>query len=142
MDVEAVFEGLAAAAATITGLRTQPYVPDAVSPPVFFPAELDIGYDKAFGGGMQDFTVTCRVLVSRADDRSGQKKLQGYLAAAGTTSIKAALEGTRTQAAGALGGACHDLQVKRASGYGYYEHPSGLFYLGAEFEVYVIGRGD
>lgn len=142
MEVEAVFQGLADAAKTITGLRCHPFAPDAVSPPTFFPVELDIAYDQTFRGGMEAYTVTCRLLVSRSDDRSGQKKLHGYLKPAGATSIKAALEATRTPASGALGGACHDLQVRKASGYGLYEHPIGTFYLGAEFEVYVIGRGN
>jgi hypothetical protein len=142
VEVEDVFQGLANAVDTITGLRCHPFVPDAISPPTFFPVELDIDYDKTFRGGMEAYVVTCRVLVSRADDRSGQKKLQGYLKPAGENSIKAALEATRTPASGALGGACHDLQVRKASGYGFYEHPVGTFYLGAEFEVYVIGRGN
>jgi hypothetical protein len=137
VEVDAVFAGLAAAAGTIKGLRAHPFVPDGVTPPTFFPAELGIDYDQTFQGGLEAHLVTCRLLVARADDRAGQKNLQGYLKPRGTGSIKAALETDRT-----LGGACHDLHVRRCSGYGMYEHPVGAFYLGAEFEVYVIGRGD
>lgn len=142
MDVTAVFEGLATAADTIDGLRCFAYVPDSIPPPAFFPAELDINYEQTFRGGLEAWVVTCRVLVSRADERAGQKRLQGLLSRTGETSIKAALEATRTPASGALGGACHDVHVRKATGYGYYEHPAGTFYLGAEFEVFIIGRGD
>lgn len=142
MDVEDVFQGLADAADTISGLRCFATVPDSITPPVFFPTEVDIDYDQTFRGGLEAYVVTCRVLTSRADTRAGQKLLQGFLKRTGPTSIKAALEATRTQANGALGGVCHDLHVRKASGYGYYEHPVGTFYPGAELEVLIIGEGD
>ncbi|WP_256334662.1 hypothetical protein [Lentzea albidocapillata] len=142
MDIPAVYRGLKTAAATITGLRCFEFVPDAPNPPSFFPAEMEIDYDKSFAGGMEAWVVTCRVLVPRSDDRSGQIELQNYLKRTGSTSIKAALEATRTPAAGALGGACHDVHVRKAGGIGLYEHPMGSFHFGADIEVYIIGRGD
>lgn len=142
MDVVAVYSGLATAASTINGLRCFDFVPDAPNPPCFFPAELEQDYDKAFGGGLEAWTVTCRVLVPRSDDRSGQKELQGYLKRTGPTSIRAAIEATRVRGVGALGGVCHDLHVRKSTGYGMYEHPAGSFWLGAELEVYIIGKGD
>jgi hypothetical protein len=136
VDVAAVFTGLSNKAATIAGLRCFGYQPDSIPEPCFFTAGVDIDYDLAFSGGMDQFTVTCRLLVSHADDKAGQKALNGYLKASGALSIKAALEASpRT-----LGGACDDLNVQKASGYGLYEH-QGTHYYGAEFTVLVIGIG-
>lgn len=137
MDVSAVFAGLAARAATITGLRCFDYAPDSVSEPCFFPVDVDIDYDQAFAGGMDQYTVRCRVLVSRADDRAGQAALKDYLKTSGSKSVKAALEAAPRD----LGGACDDLNVQRASGYGLYE-VAGTHYYGAEFTVLIIGAGD
>jgi len=135
VDVEAVFAGLSQAASTITGLRCNPFVPDSIAVPAFFPAEVDIDFDQAFAGGMDRFVITCRVMASRADDRTGQAKLKGYLARVGPQSIRAALSADRS-----LGGVCDSLHVQRASGYGQYEH-AGTIYYGAEFTVLVIGSG-
>lgn len=136
MDVDAVFQGLATQAAAITGLNTFGFAPDSVPVPAFFPVDLDIDFDQAFAHGMDDWIVTCRLLVSEADDRSGQKELKDFLKASGSKSIKAALEATPRN----LGGACDDLHVKRAHGYGRYEHAGNHFY-GATFVVRVIGVG-
>jgi hypothetical protein len=142
VDIETVFTRLAEAAEEIEGLRCFDFVPDAPNPPCFFPAEMEIDYDQSFRGGLEAWVVTCRLLVPRSDDRSGQKELQSYLKRTGATSIKAALEATRVPGAGALSGACHDLHVRKAGGIGLYEHPVGSFHFGAELEVYIIGRGD
>lgn len=129
-------DGLATRAKTIAGLQAFGYVPDLIPPPSFFTADVEIEYDSTFGRGMDTVYVTCRLLVSHADDRSGQRQLDGYLKGAGPKSVKAALEGERT-----LGGACDDLRVIRVSGYGLYEHGNERFY-GAEWRVLVIGEGD
>ncbi|HEV2778691.1 MAG TPA: hypothetical protein VGX25_04750 [Actinophytocola sp.] len=135
MDINAVFTGLANGADTIAGLNCFAYAPDAVPPPAFFPFDVDIDFDKAFARGMDALIVRCRLLVSHADDRSGQKALKEYLAGSGSKSIKQALEADRT-----LGGACHDIHVQRATGYGLYEHALNQFF-GAEFTALVIGSG-
>jgi hypothetical protein len=135
MDVSAVFTGLAERAATISGLRCFPYLPDSIPEPAFFPADVEIDYDQAYAGGMDQYTVRCRLLVSRADDRAGQGALNAYLAATGPKSVKAALE----TAPRTLGGACDDLTVQRAAGYAIYQH-NGTEYYGAEFTVLIIGE--
>ncbi|GLZ36215.1 hypothetical protein Lesp02_84020 [Lentzea sp. NBRC 105346] len=137
MDVVAVFEGLAEAASSIEGLRCSAFMPDSISPPVFYPVELEIDFDLSYGRGHDDFNpVVCRVLVPRSDDRSGQKLLQQYMKGAGPLSVKRALEADRT-----LGGACSSLHVAKVRGMGQYEH--GVYdYIGADWLVRVIGRGD
>ena len=134
MDIEAVRQGLAAAAATVESLNCYGYVPNSISEPAFFPAEVDIDYDQSYGG-MDALTITCRILVGRSDDKASQALLNGYLSR-GEQSVKRAIEGTEpTQT---LGGACSDLQVKRVQGYRYYQH-NGSTYVGAELVVFVIG---
>lgn len=135
MDVEAVFAGLRNAAGAITGLNVFEFAPDSITPPVFFPHEVEIDFDQTFGRGMDAYTVTARLLVAKSDDRAGQKTLKGYLVGSGPLSLKQALQADRT-----LGGACDALQVKSVRGYGVYEHNSQHFY-GAEFSIYVIGPG-
>jgi hypothetical protein len=131
MDVEAVRQGLAANADTVAGLNCVGYVPDSISEPMFFPAEVDVTYDGTFRG-MDELTITCRVLVGRADDHASQQLLNGYLSR-GAQSIKLAIEAEPT-----LGGACDDLRVQRVQGYRYYQH-AGTTYVGAELIVQVIG---
>ena len=135
MDVEQVFAGLRDSAGTITGLNVFEYAPDSITPPSFFPAEVEIDWDLTFARGMDAYTVTTRLLVAKADDRAGQKTLKGYLAGSGALSLKAALQADRT-----LGGACDSLQVKSVRGYGVYEH-NGQHFYGAEFSIYIIGQG-
>lgn len=135
MDVDAVFAGLATAAETIAELNAFPYAPDAISPPAFFPVEVEINYDKTFVRGYDGFQVTTRLLVSHSDDRAGQKQLKDYLAGSGTKSLKQALQADQS-----LGGACDALRVQTARGYGLYEH-AGKEYYGAELTIYVVGKG-
>lgn len=135
VDVYAVRQGIAANAGTVTGLRAFEYVPDDCYPPTFFVGEVDGQFDQAFGRGMDQLTVTCRLLVAWANDRAGQKNLDGYLSGSGAQSLKAALESDRT-----LGGAAADSHVSGFSGYGLYEM-NGNQYYGVEFSVTVIGEG-
>ncbi|MBM7083605.1 hypothetical protein [Micromonospora humidisoli] len=138
MDISRVRAGLGAAAGTVVSdppLTTFGYVPDAFEAPCFFPAEVDVDFTGAFGRGLDELMVTCRVLVGTADDRASQQLLDGYLSGAGPASLKQALEADST-----LGGACDDLMVLRVQGYRYYEH-TGTKYVGAELVVKVIGDG-
>lgn len=143
MDISAVRAGLATAASNVVSdpkLTCFGYVPDSIPEPCFYAAEVDITFDQTFGRGMDELMVTCRVLVSRADDKSSQTLLDGYLKGAGSTSLKAALEGT-PGVPQTLDGACDDLHVVRVQGYRFYEH-NGTQYVGAELIVRVIGEGD
>lgn len=136
MDVEAVLVGLRDNASTIPELRCFEYVPDSITPPTFYPVEVEIDYDRAFNRGMDELTVRCHLLVSSASDRSGQRLLKGYLAGSGPMSLKAALQTDRT-----LNGACDDLRVRRVAGYRLYQVGTTTFY-GAELDIHIIGEGD
>ncbi len=137
MDIAAVKAAAAAAVeAHVEGLRCFAFVPDAISPPAFFVAEVEVEYDTTFGRGMDTVYLTCRLLVSHATDRTGQEQLDGYLRGAGPLSVKQALEADPS-----LGGVCDAVRVQRASGYGLYEHSNSQYY-GAEWRVLIIGRGN
>lgn len=138
MDISAVRAGLAANARTVVSdpkLTCFGYVPDSIPAPCFFTAEVDVDFTGAMRRGMDELTVTCRVLVGRADDKSSQQLLNGYLSGSGPSSLKAALESDTT-----AGGACDDLMVMRVQGYRFYVH-AGTEYVGAELLVKVIGSG-
>lgn len=142
MNIHLVRVRLAEAAGAIVGLESLPYIPYLLPEPCFFVGEVDIEFDKAMNRGLDEATVTCRLLVSKADDLSGQELLDGYLAGDGATSVKAALEAARgAPGQSALSGACHDFRLIRVQGYGHYTHGANT-YLGAEFIVQVIGSGD
>lgn len=135
-------EGLRDAVDAIDGLSCFSFVPDAVPEPCFYVGEIEQNFDRAFSRGMDEVTVTCRVLVARSDDRAGQEKLRSYMAGSGSTSVKAALEAARgAPGQAALSGACDDLHVVRMQGHRLYEVNGTQFY-GAEWVVRVIGEGD
>jgi hypothetical protein len=128
--------------AGIAKLTCTGYVPDAVTTPHFFVGEYTVDFDKAMGRSLDEVELTCRVLVSRADDRSAQAILDGLLSGAGPASLKAAIEAARGAPGDyALGGLAHDLHVKRVQGYRWYEH-QGTQYVGAELIIQVIGEGN
>lgn len=86
---------LAAAADTITGLRTFGYPPDSTPPvPSFIVSYPDtIEFDRTYGRGSDAMTVPTVLLVGRVNDRAARTNLAKYLAGAGAQSVKAALQG-------------------------------------------------
>lgn len=144
MDLQAVSEGLAAQAATVTcspPLNTAAFTPDGVAEPMAFVAEIDIDYDKAHNRSLDEVMVTMRVLVGRSDDKSAAARLNGLMSGSGPGSLKTALEAGRGAAGEqALDGACDDFHVQRWQGHRWYEH-AGVTYLGGELKIRVIGPG-
>lgn len=137
MDYQAVRDGIAANANAISGLNVLGFEPDDGEVPLFYPAEMDIqALTMGRASGRERLIITCKVLVSAADDKSGQQLLSGYLKGSGSTSLRAAIEADKT-----LGGKCEDLQVVSRSGFR--KMPLGSNqYLGAELIVEVVGLGD
>lgn len=147
MQISAVRDALANAARTITlpagiaKLTATGFMPDAVVTPHFFVADIEITYDRVMGRGLDELLCTCRVLVSRSDDRSAQRILDAMLSGSGAASLKAALEAARgAPGQFALGGLADDLHLQRVQGYRWFEH-ADTTYLGAELTVKVIGSG-
>lgn len=141
MDLNAVALGLAANVNAMpiladgTQLHAFDYCPDALPEPCFFVAEIDVDFDKTMRRGSDELTVTTRVMVSRADDKSGQLKLRSFMRGGGVTSVKKMIEADRT-----LGGACDDLRVTKARGNRLYNVGEARYY-GVEFEVFIVGDG-
>lgn len=142
MNLRAVRQALADAVSVIPGMSCYSFVPNAPNVPAFMVCETDVAYDRhSFGGTGDEATVTCRILVSKADDMEGQAALDQYLGR-GDYSIKLAIEAARgAPGEAALDGAADDLHVIRLQGYRIYEHFGDEFY-GAEIIVRVIGEGD
>lgn len=128
-----VADEIAAAAATIAGLRVHSRVGTAITAPalvVGYPSTVD--FDSSYGRGADRITLPLFVLVGRASDRAGAGALLAYLSGEGTASVKAAVEaGTYT--------ACDVVHVDSAS-VGAIVH-EGVEYLGATFTTTIIGRG-
>jgi hypothetical protein len=142
VDLKAVRAGIADALRTVSPrLNAYPATPGAVSVPCVLVVLQRKSFDMAHGRGADEVRVTLRLLVSRADDEAGQDRLDAYLAGSGPSSIKGAMEAARgAPGAGALNGVCDDVQVTGWDNYGMHEH-AGVMFLGAEFDVRVIGDG-
>lgn len=137
MEIAAVRAALAESCATVvdaTGaaLAASNYIPDSADPPFAYPTDSGGTYSVDLDGST-DAVVTMRVLTSRAEDQAGQELLDAFLATAGPTSIKAAIEADPT-----LGGECSDLAVTGWSGYELYD-VAGTEYYGAELTVEILG---
>lgn len=143
MNISTVRDELAAAARGIANLTCTGYVPDSVAEPHWYAGEVEIDVNNAFGAGGYDVArVTCRLLVSRADDQAGQGLLDQYLSRTGDKSIRAALNAARGAPGQlALNGACDDFAIDRIQGYRLYQ-VGEVQYYGAEIIVRVIGSGE
>lgn len=132
MTPAGVRAGLAARLATISGLRSFDYVPDGLSVPAAVVEPLEIIYDEAMAGGLDQYRAFVLVVVGRMSERSAADALDAYTASTGATSVKAAIEADRT-----LAGACATLNVVGAL-------PrevvvSGVDMLAYRFEVNIYG---
>lgn len=123
--------GLATNLATITGLRTSGTIPEQVNPPIAIIVFNNVDYDTTFGRGMDMYSFTVTVIVSRADARNAQNLLDVYCAPTGTSSIKTAIELDRS-----LGSKANDLRVTGLSNYGNLTIGE-TNYFAAEFAVTV-----
>jgi hypothetical protein len=138
MDLAAIRAALAAAAAAVTttpALTGFGYRPDSIPEPAFVVAGYQIAFDVAAARGADQVTFTCLLLVSRADDLSGQAQLDALMAGAGAGSLKAAIE-----ADGTLGGLCDWLQVAAIDTSDLVDY-AGTQYYGARITVEVNADG-
>jgi len=104
--------GLATNLATIDGLRTSAFVPDEPKPPIAVIFPDNISFDTAFNRGLDTYSFSVQVIVSKVSDRNAQSNLDGYCNPDGAQSVKAAIESDRT-----LGGLIQDLRVTEARDY-------------------------
>lgn len=132
----ALRDGLKTRLATISGLRAHDTMPEQLNPPAAVVGGPErIEFDSTFARGADRYLIPIRLFASRADARAGQDLLDGYLAASGPTSVKAAIEGD-----GTLGGVAHTTRVTEARNYGKYT-VADVEFLGVEFLVEIIAAG-
>ena len=105
-DINGVRDALKANLQTITNLRVYDLIPDIVTPPCAVVGQLDFTFDVDNARGLDQASVDVFVIVQRISERTGQDKLDLFLAGSGTGSIKTAIESDRT-----LGGLVDTLRV-------------------------------
>lgn len=136
-SVQAIREALKTALATIDGLRPYDTIPPSNVDPAAIVAPAAgtfLTYDAAMAGELDAYRFTIQVLTA-GDWRPAQNLLDGYMAPAGATSVKAAV-----QADGTLGGLVHATSVIEAANYGRVTVlESTDTYWGVEFTVEVLG---
>lgn len=132
MTIQQIRTGLANNLATISGLRVSLDVPDQINVPMAIVQLDDITYDQAYGGGLTQYNFTVTVFVSRASDRTAQRKLDEY--AFTTNGIKSAIESNKT-----LGGNAFDVRVVEMSNIGTVSLGE-VSYLSADFRVNVFAE--
>lgn len=138
----AIRNGLAVNLATITGLQTSAEQLSNPTPPAAWvtPGDPVVEFDTAMGRGIDKWNLVVEVFVALTSDKGAQRRLDGFIAGSGATSIKAALQSDRT-----LAGVAHDLRVTRVDGYAEYQLArvagAGIPVLGfrAHVEVYTSG---
>lgn len=121
---------------TISGLSNHKSEPDAIpSLPFTILGNCEIDYNTDMGGG-RDFNFRLLVCVAEQDSERGWVSLDSFLAAAGTSSLKAALEG-ESVGAPKVGDFCHAIRAEN-TGYVAYR---GRVFIGAELVVKVQSGG-
>lgn len=129
MSMSSLRSGIATRLDTIPGLHVYDYQPDTIRPPVAFVVPDRIEYDTNNNRGLDNYFFTINLIVSRADDRSAQSKLDTF--AVGTASVKAAVEADRT-----LGGAANTCRVAEMRNY-QAVIVNDVPYLSCQFELEV-----
>lgn len=130
-SVGQVKTAIAAALASISGLRTFDRQPDQVNAPMAFPSLRSIEYHGAMGAGLvtQNYDVT--VIVGRAAERSAEALLDTYLSY-GSGGVRFALEADRT-----FGGTARTSIVESAGNIQTID-ANDTTYLAVDFRVVVM----
>lgn len=140
MDWNAISANLVECART-AGLNGLDFVPDALpNVPSFYVGEIDVELDMTFRRrqgstrvGTDQATITCRIMVAKADDKHALRKLRDFMSTSGTESFIQAAANDRT-----LGGTVHDSHVKKMRGNRLFVVGEKRYY-GVEIDVFVIG---
>lgn len=133
MNLQTVRQNLSAAIENVNNLRVYDSIPTQISPPAAVVILGDGTYSNDFDAAML-VNYTVLVLLTRADDRHGQERLDEFLSDGGVNdTIYTAVSNDPT-----LGGACDSA---RAVGW---NQPAtftiaGIDYIGAEVTVEVLG---
>lgn len=122
---------LATRANSISGLSAYDEIPANIEVPAFVVGPLEsLTYNLTAGPTGGVFTFVCRVYAARTNIEEAQLKLDTYIAPAGATSLKVALE---VEATSNTSGS-HWTNVREARGFAQYSF-GGVEYLGCELVV-------
>jgi hypothetical protein len=130
MDMAAIRAGLETNLRTISGLNASAYMTSEYPTPFAEVIPDELNYHGSMGDGVTPLRMVVRAYVGSMGDVDVQKKLDGYLAESGASSVKAAIESDKR-----LGGACQTLVVVKCSGYRPYQIAERTVVLGAEWQV-------
>lgn len=140
IDLDGMLEALALAGANIQMPDGLPaltgvwWMPLTLPEPAFVVAEVEIDPDITFGSGMDEVTVTCRIMTAHTDDRAASRYINLTLARTGVAAVRAAIEADKT-----LGGKCKTLHVDSVRGRRLFQWGGATEYLGTEIIVRVWG---
>lgn len=120
-----------------------PYVPQDGPTPFLYVQVEGVAYDKAMARGMDEIVLSLMVMVSTADDISGQRFVDALLSGSGSASLKAAIDAARgAPGEHALDGAADDIHlIGTESPPRWYEWRDGVKYYGVGLKALVIGSG-
>lgn len=128
-DINAIAQALATRIAT-TGVRAFPNAPGQIVPPavVVIPDRPAILYGQTMDGEV-NLNFLAIVLLSAANDTSGQTALNSFVASSGAQSVNAAVNGDPS-----LAGTVEYAIVLQVGTYGMIEY-AGQQYIGASFLI-------
>ena len=135
-DLNAIASALASRISTSTGiLNATGYAPGAIVPPavVVIPDRPAILYGQTLDGET-NVNMLAIVLMSAANDTSGQKDLNDYVSSSGAKSVNAAVQGDPF-----LAGTVESAIVLQVSTYGIIEY-AGQQYMGASFLIQCLAH--
>ena len=132
MNVDANMAELATALRTITGLRVHDHRARTIQPPAMLVPLPVITFDETYGRGADSYAYDLALLAGAWSARTSTKRIAGYCAGAGASSVKATLDGYDWTT-------CHDVHVTTIE----FAPVSvaGVEYLAAVFATVVIGSG-
>ena len=131
MALSEIRDAMGTALGAVPNLRVRPLIPALVTPPMAVVQPQQIEYDLNARNGVNRYTFTVTVFVTKADDRSAQLRVDPFVEPTGAGSVKAALEADRT-----LGGVADTLRVTNVSNYSSTD-ANDVLYLAVDFEVEV-----
>ena len=130
-------DGLKTTVGNISGLRCYDTVPDnAINFPVAIFIPTEIQFDLAMQRGTDLYTFDVLIAVQRADSRTAQDKLHGYITGQGANSVRQTIFNNRT-----LGLSDTDARTVSVSNISADVSVNGIDAIGANIEVQVYTKG-
>jgi len=130
-------DGLKTTVGNISGLRCYDTVPDnAINFPVAIFIPTEIQFDLAMQRGTDLYTFDVLIAVQRADSRTAQDKLHGYITGQGANSVRQTIFNNRT-----LGLPDTDARAVSVSNVSADVSVNGIDAIGANIEVQVYTKG-